>query len=169
MSRATPGRVHKPTNAETRAEGEKHVVAELQRRGFHHTLTPDGRRNDVSVGSTEHPITVHVRVTSQGQRRGWLVTDDLERQTSDSLVYAFVDRKPVPPETFLIPARVVSEALQKSHAAWLANPGRHGQPHTDSPMRMVRWDYGIPVEGFPAGWLEDYRERWDLLGTTSDQ
>ena len=169
MSRATSAGVRKLTNAEIRSKGEEHVVAELRRRGFQHTLDPDSRRNDISVGPTERAVTLQVRVTSRGQRRGWLVSDDLEGPTGDSLVYAFVDTQPVPPETFLIPARVVSEALQKSHAAWLANPGRHGQPHTDSPMRMVRWDYGIPVEDFPAGWLEQYRERWDLLSTTSDQ
>ncbi len=154
---------HKSTNAEIRAKGEQHVLRELRRRGVGHRLEPKGRRNDVSVSSGKDVLTVQVRVTSRGQRRGWLVTDDLELTTSDRLVYAFVDTKTAPPETFVIPAPVVSDVLRASHAAWLATPGRRGRMHTDSAMRMIRGDYRIPVPGYPAGWLEQYRERWDLL------
>lgn len=99
-----PAGVHRPTNAEIRAKGEHHVLAELRRRGFRHTLTSDGRRNDISVGSGEHPITVQVRVTSRGQRRGWLVANDLEGSMSESLVYAFVDTQPMAPETLPHPS-----------------------------------------------------------------
>ncbi len=155
---------HKSTNAEIRAKGEQHVLRELRRRGVERRLEPKGRRNDVYVGSGADVLTLQVRVTSRGQRREWLVADELERTTSDRLVYAFVDTQPALPETFVIPARVVSGVLRASHAAWLATtPGRRGRMHTDSAMRMIRWNYGIPVPGYPAGWLEQYGERWDLL------
>ena len=159
----------KPTNAEIRAAGEQHVLDELQRRGVHHRVEPAGRRNDIQVGSGDDLLTLQVRVTSKGQRRGWLVDQDLEDTHTHRLVYAFVDTKPAVPETFIIPAAVVSDVLEASHQAWLATPGHKGQAHTDSAMRMIRWDYGLPVPGYPAGWLETYRERWDLLRSgTSD-
>ncbi len=155
----------KPTIAKIRERGEQHVLDELRRRGLECRVERAGRRSDVLVGSGDDAITLQVRVTSKGQKRGWLVTEDLEAPPSERLVYAFVDTKPDTPETFLIPAPVVREVLRKSHAAWLATPGRSGQAHTDTAMRMIRPDYRLSVAGYPAGWLEAYRERWDLLRT----
>ena len=108
-------------------------------------------------------MTVQVRVTSKGQRQGWLLTNELEGVTDQNVLYAFVNTQPSDPETFLIPAAIVSEVLRTSHAAWLATPGVHGQAHRDSPMRMILMDYRVQVPGYPPGWLEQYRERWDLV------
>jgi hypothetical protein len=151
------------SNAEIRAEGERHVVAELRRRGIEYRLEPQPRRNDIVVKSGAGRLTLQVRVTSLGQRQGWLLTKELEGVTDDRLLYAFVNTLPSVPETFLIPAAIVSDVLRTSHAAWLATPGRGGQPHRDQPMRMILMDYHFPVQGYPPGWLEQYRERWDLL------
>src|SRR3990170_895605 len=151
------------SNADIRAEGERHVVAGLRRRGIEYRLEPQRRRNDIVVMSAIGRLTVQVRVTSLGQRQGWLLTNELEDVTDDRVLYAFVNTEPSEPETFFIPAAVVSDVLRTSHAAWLATPGRGGRPHRDQPMRMILMDYRFPVQGYPPGWLEQYRERWDLL------
>jgi hypothetical protein len=151
------------SNAEIRAEGERHVVAELRRRGMEYRLEPQRRRNDIVVKSGLGRLTLQVRVTSLGHRQGWLLTNELEGVTDDRLLYAFVNTQPSEPETFFIPAAIVSDVLRTSHAAWLAAPGRGGQPHRDQPMRMILMDYRFPVQGYPPGWLDQYRERWDLL------
>jgi hypothetical protein len=117
------------------------------------------------VTSGKEILTVQVRVTSLGQGQGWLLTQEHERATEDRLLYAFVDTEPAIPETFFIPAAVVGDVLRASHAAWLATPGRGGRPHRDNPMRMILSDYRFPVPGYPPGWLEQHRERWDLLET----
>jgi hypothetical protein len=151
------------SNAEIRAEGERHVVAELRRRGIEHRLEAQGRRNDIVLRSGAAWLTVQVRVTSKGQRQGWLLSRELEGVADDRLIYAFVNTEPSNPETFLIPAGIVSDALRTSHTAWLATPGRGGRPHVDNPMRMILMDYQFPVQGYPPGWLDQFRERWDLV------
>jgi hypothetical protein len=151
------------SNADIRAEGERHVVAELRRRGIEYRLEPLRRRNDIVVKSGTGTLTVQVRVTSLGHRQGWLLTNELEGFTDDSLIYAFVNTQPSEPEIFFIPASILSDVLRTSHAAWLATPGRGGRQHVDNPMRMILMDYRIPVQGYPPGWLDKYRERWDLL------
>ena len=35
-------------------------------------------------------------------------------------------------------------------------------------MRRVTSNYGFPVSGCAAGWLDAYRERWDYLTEASD-
>ena len=151
------------TNAEIRARGEQHVISELRRRQVPYELDRQSRRVDIVVTPGANSRTVQVRVTSRGQRQGWLLTSELEGIIDERLVYAFVNTQPAEPETFLIPAAIVSDVLQASHAAWLATPGRAGRPHRDNPMRMILMDYRFPVPGYPPGWLDKYRERWDLL------
>ncbi|MDP3983824.1 MAG: hypothetical protein Q8Q52_02305 [Acidimicrobiia bacterium] len=155
------------TNAEIRAQGEHHVITELRRRGIKHRLEPRARRIDIVIPSGRGNLTVQVRVTSLGQRNGWLLTEEHERAMDDRLMYAFVDTEPAVPETFFIPGAVVGDVLRTSHRAWLATPGRGGRPHRDNPMRMIRSDYRFLVQGYPAEWLEKYRERWELLETRS--
>jgi hypothetical protein len=152
----------KRTNAQIRAEGEEHVFAELRRRGVGFRQIRESRRIDLELPASG--LTVQIRVTSLGVRGGWLLTDELEGVSSPQLVYAFVNTQPAAPETFLIPAPIVSEVLRASHAAWLATPGRGGRSHRDTPMRMILDDYRFPVPGYPPAWLDKYRERWDLLG-----
>jgi hypothetical protein len=75
-----------------------------------------------------------------------------------------VDFKVSPPVTYVIPSRVVAEALRLSHLTWLKNPGKGDRPHNDTPMRQVKWAYTFPVAGHPPEWLERWRERWELIG-----
>ena len=117
------------TNAEIRAQGEHHVITELRRRGIEHRLEPRSRRIDIVIPSGSDSLTVQVRVTSQGQREGWLLTEELERSIDSRLLYAFVDTEPAAPETFFIPGPVVSDVLRTSHAARLATPGEEAD-HT---------------------------------------
>ena len=91
-----------------------------------------------------------------------------ERISQRRYFYAFVDLE-VPdgqmPVTYVIPSEVVSEVVRQSHKTWLNTPGLGGREHRDNPVRRVRPAYGFPVPGFPAGWMEQYRERWELLRT----
>ena len=86
-----------------------------------------------------------------------------ENIQSDSFFYAFVDLEPHAPNVFIIPSKVVADVLNTAHQAWLDEPGRGGKPHRDHDMRRLLPAYARDVPGYPPGWLEPYRERWDLL------
>jgi hypothetical protein len=78
--------------------------------------------------------------------------------------YALVDLEPDSPVVYIVPSAVVADVIAKNHRAWLNAPGRGGRPHKDNEMRRVAPDYGdLEVPGYPAGWLDQYRERWELL------
>jgi len=90
---------------------------------------------------------------------------------SDSLFYCFVDFGETVDSrartVYVVPSTVVAKALSASHQRWLAMPGKKGQPHKDSDMRLLLQDY-VRVFGtdnpYPAGWLDPYRDAWHLLG-----
>ncbi len=60
--------------------------------------------------------------------------------------------------TYVVPSAVVADVIKDGHQAWLKAPGARGQPHKDSPARQL-----LPTYPF-AGWLDEYREAWDLTG-----
>lgn len=90
---------------------------------------------------------------------------------ADCLFYCFVDfgREPGDrPGVHVVPAAVVGEVLEATHAQWLATPGRNGQAHKDNAMRRLLPDYSRVYRNvvcpYTQGWLERYRNAWSLLG-----
>ncbi|MFI1300695.1 hypothetical protein [Streptomyces noursei] len=86
-----------------------------------------------------------------------------EAISADRLFYAFVDFEPTVPVVYTIPSRRVAEVVRASHQAWLALPGRGGVPHKDSKMRRLLPAYNFPVAEATPGWMEQYREAWELV------
>jgi len=125
------------------------------------------------------PFTVQVKTKTNADR--WLLTAKNEDIEDPGLFYAFVDlgwdfgidfevEKPKynppdikkPPELFVVPSEVVARAVHVSHQAWL----RNGNSRKDGDMRDIYYTYPPrfgEVEGFPACWMEQYRENWQLL------
>jgi hypothetical protein len=89
--------------------------------------------------------------------------DKHEKLLHPRLFYAFLDLEPDHPITYVLPAAAVAQVLTNSHQSWLSALGARGQPHRDHPMRRLLPRYAFDVPGFPVGWLEQYRERWDYL------
>ena len=77
--------------------------------------------------------------------------------------YTFVDLEPERPLTYIVPSSVVADVLRKSHQAWLAAPGAKGQRRNDNEMRRIQPEYPDAFEGYTPNWLDEWRERWDLL------
>jgi hypothetical protein len=107
-------------------------------------------------------VQVKTRIIPGGDH-GWYMNPKHIELAHDRLFYAFLDLEPSVPETFIVPCHVVQEALLSSYNVWMATPGRHGQTHQDNSLRRIRPTSPFPVPGFPDGWLEEYRERWDYL------
>ncbi len=81
----------------------------------------------------------------------------------DRCYYAFVDLVPQHPETFIVPSSVVAKVLRADHHAWLAAPGLRGRPHQDNDMRRIEPHFKSEIPEAPTGWLDEYKERWDLI------
>jgi hypothetical protein len=117
-------------------------------------LSPDGK----TIAAT-----LQVKTSVRGASRGWPFNEKHERIVEDRLFYALVDFKASPPVTYVLPSATVADVLRRSHGGWLATPGKGGRPHRDQPMRTLRASYENPEKGYPAGWLAEWAERWDLI------
>jgi hypothetical protein len=149
----------------TRARGLRHVNEELRRRGI--VVRPPAKGEDADViatGPTAETL-IKIRTRRRGGDGGWFMGEAHERDARSRLFYLFVDLEPGAPMCFVIAAWVIADVLRVSHAAWLAEPGRGGARHRDTTMRKVLPEYSFRVPGYPAGWMDSYRDRWDLIST----
>jgi hypothetical protein len=130
------------------------------------SLSPPGAPTvDVLVLATDQSViaSLQVKTRTYGADKGWHMSIKHESITEPRLFYAFVDLEPELPVTYIVPSSVVADVLKKSHQAWLAAPGARGQQRNDNPMRRIRPVYEDPLPDYPHNWLEEWRERWDLL------
>ncbi|MBI2773526.1 MAG: hypothetical protein HYX56_03425 [Chloroflexi bacterium] len=144
---------------------EHFVLYKLHGRGFLATLAPENAPTvDILVMNPDETITalIQVKARTRGADKGWHMQQKHEGFIGKTLFYAFVDLEEDPPITYIVPAAVVADVINKTHAVWLSRPGLKGQPHRDHPMRRVLPSYE-GVEGYPPGWLMKYRERWEDL------
>jgi hypothetical protein len=147
--------------------GEYYVLYRLHAMGLLASLAPRGAPTvDILVLSPDETVvaTLQVKTRTYGPDGGWHMHQKHESIAQPRCFYAFVDFEPQPPVTYIVPSKVVADVLAKSHQAWLATPGKKGRIRKDGEMRRVRPRYLDPVPGYPDAWLDQYRERWDLLG-----
>ena len=157
------------------AAGEHYVLSQLLRRGYVAALAPQGVPNaDIVVTDLEGQRLAAIQVKTRrdiGSDRGWHMKAKHESLSSEFLFYCFVDfGKQVSDHAtaFILPSAIVSRVLRESHQAWLRKPGKKGQPHNDGDLRRFKPDYSSTFDPeatiYRDGWLERYREKWDLLG-----
>jgi hypothetical protein len=156
------------------AAGEFYVLARLSLLGKIAAQAPKGAPTaDILIASSSGDRLCSVQVKARqekGSDHGWYMSKKHEAIKSPSLFYAFVDfgkltePKPI---TYIVPSAVVAEVLQSMHRAWLSNPGQRGQQRRDTDFRRFMPDYsrtsGNAVGKYVGGWLDQYREAWDLL------
>ena len=157
------------------AAGEHQVMSALLRRNYIAALAPQGVPNaDIVVTDLEGKRLCTVQVKTRrdiGRDGGWHMKAKHEEFVSDKLFYCFVDfgkSDQDVPKIFVLPSKVVAKVLKESHLAWLARPGKKGQPHKDGPMRRLLPDYsrefGPHSNQHSKGWLDQYRDAWGQLG-----
>jgi hypothetical protein len=63
-------------------------------------------------------------------------------------------------EYYIIPSFVMSKNVKEGHANWLNSPGKQGQDHNATDVRMVL----LPPHKSLHDWdISEYRNRWDLI------
>jgi len=150
-------------------------MSELLRRGFVAALAPHGVPNaDIVVTDIEGSRLCSIQVKTRrdlGSDGGWHMKAKHEDIRGERLFYCFVDFGKTPkdsPIVHVLPSVRVADALKASHSKWLATPGKKGQPHKDGSMRRLLPDYTnvFGIDGdtrYAKGWLDNYRDAWDLL------
>jgi hypothetical protein len=117
----------------------------------------------MSVGSM-----IQVKTRTAGRDGGWHMGQKHEALIHQRLFYVFVDFEPIVPTCHVVPSATVAKAVRDSHQAWLITPGAHGRAHRDNLMRRIMPRFQPAPASFPDGWLDEYRERWDLLNEEPD-
>lgn len=155
------------------AAGEHYVMCQLLRRGMIAALAPAGvPHTDIlvtdAIGDRACAIQVKAR-REKGGDGGWHMAQKHETIESNGLFYAFVDfgkDLDATPSCFVLPSATVADVIRRHHLAWMASPGKNGQPHNDGKLRRFLPDYERKGQhiGCGPGWLEPYRNAWHLLG-----
>jgi hypothetical protein len=146
--------------------GEHYVIFRLYREGMLASLAPPGFPTvDVLVLAPDQRViaSLQVKTRTYGKDKGWHMSLKHESMTEPGLFYAFVDLEPELPVAYIVPSGVVADVLKKSHQAWLITPGAKGQQRNDGPMRRIQPTYRDEFAGYSPEWLNEWRERWDLL------
>ena len=162
----------------TGAAGEHLVMSRLLSRGYIAALAPQGVLNfDIVVTSTDGTQLCAFQVKTswdKGADRGWHMQERHERIAGDSIFYAFVDlgkeadlcKDSLFPVVYVVPSRIVADAVTSSYRAWLGRAGKNDAVRNPTTLRRLNFDYtGICGADFPlrAGWLDEYKENWDQI------
>ncbi len=136
--------------------GEYFVAAELSRRGCIASITLRDSRGVDILATTEHMSrTVSIQVkTNQDAKKEWILNAKSETASAEHLFYVFVNLHGLngAPEYHVVRSKIVAEHCRRTHAEYLATPGRKGQQRKDSSMRKFA-DPSLAYLG-----------RWDLMG-----
>jgi hypothetical protein len=164
-------------NVLTGAAGEDYVLYQLHLRNVLAAAVPTGAAiADLIVFDPRLSVGSMVQVKTSTRPRTWVLSVKSERPeyVHPRLFYALVYLPPnaetasAAPEVFIVPSAVVANVLTVSTREWLARPGVRGQPHNDNPVRSLMRRYPWDVPGYPPGWLDKYRDRWDYLTSEPD-
>lgn len=142
------------------------IAGELCRRGYSAVVTLGNTPNtDILCSNLEGTKFVHIQVkTFVPGIKTCSVGMKAEKKYGDNFFWV-LGGIPKPDqdrefEYFVIPAIEMSRNIQAAHKLWLDTPGKSGQPHKDSKVRVVN----LPPGKSYSGWdIEGYRNRWDLI------
>jgi len=109
---------------------------------------------DILASNKDATKSVGIQVkTSQRSTPDWVMSKKAEQDVAENLFYVFVSLPPGTPASFhIVPRKVVGQYVRDTHREWLATPGKQGQAHRDSDVRVF------------SDRPNNYKDRWDLLG-----
>ncbi len=162
------------TTKHTGDVGEHWVLYQLVRAGYTATLAPAyAKAVDILAADRDgKPFSIQVKTKSGS--KGWRLTADAESMSDPRLFYCLVDLgrdgKLEPPKVYIVPSSLIAHHTSMGHAEWLKGVKPDGQPRKNSPIRQildpVPKAVGDAVRAeFPDGWLNRYKEDWDILKT----
>lgn len=149
------------------AAGEHLVLSRLLERGILASQAPRGtRKADILVNPLDGglPQLIQVKATLfTGAKLKWHMKAKHEEISDRDMFYCFVALNSDKSSVYVIPAKLVSEAVKTAYKIWLDTPGKQGQAHNESEMRWITSEYPYEVPGFKNGWMDKYLEYWSQL------
>lgn len=134
--------------------GEYFVAGELERRGFT-VAVPMSNVKDFDIlainRETYEQFAIQVKTTGYKQKR-WTLSKKNEDLKGRNIFYVFVSLNELEtPEYHIVPSEVVADTIKLSYQDWINTPGKKGQKHNDTSIRVF-----FDKE-------DKYLNRWDLL------
>ena len=134
--------------------GEYFVAGELERRGYT-VAVPMSNVKDFDIlaihRETHEQFAIQVKTTGYKQKK-WTLAKKNEELIGDNIFYVFVSLNELDtPEYHIVPSRIVAETIKTSHRKWLETPGKKGQKHNDTNIRVFVDDEDV------------FHDKWHLL------
>jgi len=149
------------------AAGEHLVLSRLLSREMLAAPAPRGtRRADILVMPLDdsEPRLIQVKTQSGTElNKTWMLRVKHENETSDNFFYCFVDMNNEISKIYVVPSLKVATIIKEDYVTWLETPGKDGKKHNPTNMRTLCYQYKQELKSAPAGWMDKYLERWDLL------
>ena len=127
------------TNVNIGNSGEYFVAGELERRGFT-VAVPMSNVKDFDIlainRETHQQFAIQVKTTGYKQKK-WTLSKKNETLVGDNIFYVFVSLNELDtPEYHIVPSKIVAKTITESHKKWLETPGKNGQMHNDTNIRV---------------------------------
>ena len=134
--------------------GEYFVAGELERRGYT-VAVPMSNVKDFDIlaiyRETHEQFAIQVKTTGYKQKK-WTLAKKNENLIGDNIFYVFVSLNELDtPEYHIVPSIIVAETIKTSHQKWLETPGKKGQKHNDTNIRVFMDDEDV------------FYDKWHLL------
>ncbi len=155
------------THQQVSEAGENYVLYRLYLMGLVGGQAPRGMpETDLLVMDRDGNALATVQVKARLEKPrdgGWHMQKKHEQIVTPRLFYVFVGFETEPPLSYVIPSAIVADAVRDVHLAWLRAPGKNGKQHNDSSFRRLVGSPGLDIPEFPDGWIEKYRDGWEML------
>lgn len=112
-------------------------------------------------------IKISVKTTQLENSKRFPLSQKDEEGASDDFYYAFVklNNFEKEPDSWIIPSKVVCPLLKHSNEFYLKNPGKKGQQHNDSSMRILPVEMEVSNPAYP-NWeknIQQYHMNFEQL------
>ena len=149
------------------AAGEYLVLSRLLQRGILSSLSPfNAFKADILVNPANggDASYIQVKTTTKVNKSEWNVSEKDLKHDDNNMFYCLVELNSSPQRIFVIPANKVSQVLIDSDRAYMKTPMKDGSKRVEHKYRLLKNNFGTTVKSAPNGWMDEYLEKWELLG-----
>ena len=142
------------------------VAGELCRRGLVAVVTMGNTPNtDILCSNVEGTKFIHIQVkTYVPGNRTVSVGRKAEKNYGENFIWILAGI-PEPEsdkdfEYYIVPSSLISENVKKEFDVWMNTPGKKGQSHNDSNVRVIK----LPPYNTNSSWkIDQFKNQWSII------